>query len=80
MRLKRKLITQHLKMTFIRERERERENLHNLPFTNMELLQSLCSYLGKRLGIVLANLEFFGLERMSREGHMTKGGKDTWSL
>ena len=44
-----------------REREREREWNRDRTFTNTKLLQSLWSYLGKRLGIVLVDLGFFCL-------------------
>ena len=69
----------------IHERERERERNREIEIEASQFafhkhgvaarwepkLQSLWSYLGKRLGIVLVDLGFFGLERMSREGHVT---------
>ena len=43
----------------VRHNERETEWNRDRTFTNTKLLQSLWSYLGKRLGIVLADLGFF---------------------
>ena len=61
-----------------RERERERERTFAICLSQIRSCFEIgtkatvtLKLLGKRLGIVLADLGFFGLERMSREGHVT---------